>query len=66
MRITVNGVEQVFPKEMTLKELLGDLEMEPGQIAVARNGTVVPRSQHESVLVRDGDHIEIVKAVAGG
>jgi sulfur carrier protein len=35
-------------------------------VAVARNGTFVPRSQHAATLVQDGDEIEIVAPMQGG
>jgi thiamine biosynthesis protein ThiS len=35
-------------------------------IAVAVNDRVVPRVHHESFRPKDGDAIEIIRAVAGG
>ncbi|GAC1558326.1 MAG: hypothetical protein NVS2B7_33350 [Herpetosiphon sp.] len=37
----------------------------PG-IAVALNGTVIPRSSWGTTVLQPGDHVEIVQAKAGG
>jgi sulfur carrier protein len=35
-------------------------------VAVEHNGNALIRSEHACVVLRDGDVLEIVKAVAGG
>ncbi len=35
-------------------------------VAIARNGEFVPRSQHTSTLLTEGDEIEIVAPMQGG
>ncbi|MGC8463952.1 MAG: sulfur carrier protein ThiS [Acidimicrobiales bacterium] len=35
-------------------------------VAVAVNGTVVPRSQWDATVLNPGDRVEIVTAAAGG
>lgn len=67
MHIRVNGkpVESAGPQ--SLSELLGGLGLPGGaSVAVALNGEVLPRSGWGSVLLKDGDVIEIVQAAAGG
>ncbi len=36
------------------------------RLAVERNGQIVPRSQHASTWIAEGDVLEIVVAVGGG
>jgi len=62
MLITLNGsvVETTAP---TVALLLGDL---PAGRAVAVNDEVVPRSEHGSRVLDEGDTVEVVEAVAGG
>ena len=36
------------------------------RIAVERNGVIVPKQQYDSVVLEDGDEIEIVSFVGGG
>ena len=68
MIISVNGQ----PREVTPPvHLLDLLDLAPGEttprgIAVALDGTVVPRTQHATTEIRDGARVEIVTAVQGG
>lgn len=61
MRVTVNGEERVLPVGTCVRDLL---PADPGH-AVAVNGEVVPRTEHERAVL-EGDTIEIVTAVQGG
>lgn len=65
--IRLNG-EQKSIDATTVIELLRDEAVDPNArfVAVAVNGTVVPRSQWESESVQDGDDIEIVAPAPGG
>ncbi len=68
MIVSVNGQ----PREVTPPAMLIELlDLPPGQatprgIAVAVDGTVVPRTEHATTEVADGARIEIVTAVQGG
>ena len=50
----------------TVSALLAELGLAGRRIAVERNGSIVPRSLHESETLRPGDRVEIVVAVGGG
>jgi sulfur carrier protein len=64
--IRVNG--QIEPLTATLTALLRDKEIAPDArgIAVAVNGTVVPRAAWPSTDLHAGDQVEIVRARQGG
>lgn len=65
--IVVNGAQRALRSEaFTLAALLGDMGLEGKRIAVEINGSVVPKSEHASRVLRDGDRVEIVGAVGGG
>ena len=66
MKITVNGAEQQCPDNALVGDLLAQLGLVGRRVAVERNGDIVPRSLHGSVVLADGDQIEIVVAVGGG
>lgn len=51
---------------MTVATLLKALGVSPRLVAVAVNGEVVRRDDWSVALVRDGDAVEIVRAVGGG
>ncbi|NPB08390.1 MAG: sulfur carrier protein ThiS [Aquificae bacterium] len=67
-RIVVNGEEREIPREMTVMELLKEVGVKYREVglAVAVNEEVVPKSEYERRIVREGDRVEIVQLVGGG
>lgn len=65
MKITVNGNTTEVPDGLTVSALITHLALQ-GPVAVERNRDVVPRAEHPSTTLRDGDQIEIVHFVGGG
>ncbi|MDE3008138.1 MAG: sulfur carrier protein ThiS [Acidobacteriota bacterium] len=63
--ITVNGEGHELPP-MSVASLLAQLRVPSRGVAVALNGEIVTRSTWESVVVEDGDVVEILTAAAGG
>jgi sulfur carrier protein len=66
MRLTVNGKDQDVSTGATIAALLDTLALRRDGIAVALNDDVVPRAEHASHTLHDGDRLEIIVAVAGG
>ena len=70
MRLTINGQERDCEAtdlaELWRKETADLNGAEPRGFAVALNGVVVRRADWTTTAVRDGDAIEIVRAVPGG
>jgi len=67
MNIRVNGQDE--PLEVaTLAALLAEKAVDTGQrgIAVAVNGSIVPRAAWPQTTLRPGDSVEIVRARQGG
>ena len=64
--ITVNGKTRTLEAESSLQDLLQDLGMTKGRIAVELNGNIVPRNQFSSQRISNQDSIEIVQAIGGG
>lgn len=62
----VNGEEKTLEKELSLQEFLLQEGYIKEQIAVERNGEIVPKAQFEQVMLSDGDVLEIVHFVGGG
>lgn len=70
MRLTVNGqmrdteasdVAALFVREAEETGIAG-----PQGIAIALNGRVIRRRDWEATAIRDGDRVEIVRAMQGG
>ncbi|MDO8907355.1 MAG: sulfur carrier protein ThiS [Pseudohongiella sp.] len=66
MQIQVNGKAVDLPDNSTIIDLLEQLGMTTGRLAVELNTEIVPRSQHASTALKNGDCVEIVHAIGGG
>ena len=66
MNITVNGDDRMLEAPQTIADLIRDLGLEGRPCAVERNRTVVPRAEHESTMLAEGDQLEVVTLVGGG
>jgi sulfur carrier protein len=66
VRLDVNGESLLVAEGATIADLVRQLGLERGRVAVERNGTVVPRAEHASVRLSGADRIEIVAFVGGG
>lgn len=66
MKLTVNGELREVPDGLTVRGLVEHLGLTEGPVAVEKNREVVPRAEHASVALADGDVIEIVHFVGGG
>ncbi|MGE8142389.1 sulfur carrier protein ThiS [Novosphingobium sp. NPDC080210] len=65
LSITLNG-EPRRANAGSIADLVRSLELDPGKVAVERNGLIVPRSTLGEVALGDGDVLEIVHFVGGG
>jgi sulfur carrier protein len=66
MRIEVNGEAREVAPGTTVRALLSQLGVGEDPVAVERNREIVPRAQHTSTLLHDGDRLEVVHFVGGG
>ena len=66
MQVQVNGERNEVPAGLTVAQLILELDLAEGPVAVERNGEVVPRAQHAATEVKEGDVLEIVHFVGGG
>jgi thiamine biosynthesis protein ThiS len=65
MKLQVNG-EEYHTDSATLLDLLEELKIAPGRVAVEINLKVIRRADMASCALRDGDALEIVNFVGGG
>jgi len=70
MRITLNGeardIQQGTTIAMLVVMLSGEGVRDPRGVAIERNLEIVPKSEHASTVIEDGDRIEVVQFVGGG
>lgn len=65
MKLNINGSDTDVPAGLTVTALISHLQM-AGPVAVERNREVVPRAEHPTTILVEGDQIEIVHFVGGG
>jgi sulfur carrier protein len=66
MRLNINGETKDNIGASTLKELLEELGIISGRVAVEVNAAIVKRAEYDTFRLKDGDVLEIVNFVGGG
>ena len=66
MRVSVNGETRELVAASTVKDLIATLELQDAPCAVELNRTVIPRAEHATTPLGEGDVLEIVTLVGGG
>jgi thiamine biosynthesis protein ThiS len=64
--LQVNGKTVELERATPLLAYIEKLGVNPRAIAVEHNGTIVERAAYETVTLKDGDTVEIVRMVGGG
>ena len=66
LSITLNGEPRSVASGTSIAALAEELGLDPNKIAVERNLEIVPRSTLSTVMIAQGDQLEIVHFVGGG
>ena len=64
--ISVNGETRGAQSGASVADLLRELGLDGGRVAIERNLEILPRPQWAQTLVEHGDRYEIVQFVGGG
>jgi thiamine biosynthesis protein ThiS len=65
--LTVNGAPREIPRDSTVGELLGSLQIDPRLVVVEHNRSILrDREAFASRALESGDVLEIVHFVGGG
>jgi thiamine biosynthesis protein ThiS len=64
--IVVNGETRAAKSGATIIDLLCELGLDGGRVAVERNLEILPRQKWTETQVQPGDRYEIVQFVGGG
>lgn len=65
MRLIING-DNIDSSAGTVRELLDEMKIASGRVAVEVNLTIIKKADYESCRLKDGDKIEVVNFVGGG
>lgn len=66
MNITLNGQKHNIESNITLKEILINLNIEQKNIIAEVNGEVVTKDNFSNKIINENDIIELVRFVGGG
>jgi thiamine biosynthesis protein ThiS len=66
MTITVNGENRAASPGATVIDLLRELQLDSGRVAIERNLEILPRPKWQETRIEPGDRFEIVQFVGGG
>ena len=66
IKIFINGDLKKFPSETNIVSVLESLNISSKHIAIEINENLVFRSDWQETNLKDGDKVEIVKAIGGG
>ncbi len=64
--VVINGVSREDREGKLLSEVLRVEGYRAEQVAAEINGEIIPRSQFDKMLLKDGDRLEVVSFVGGG
>lgn len=65
MNLIVNGDAHTF-HGTTVTDLVAELNLTGRRLAVEVNREIVPKSEHDTHTLREGDTVEVVHAIGGG
>jgi len=66
MTVVANGEKREVGEQAKVADLLGELKLGTAACAVEVNKKIVPKLQHSTHALAEGDRIEIVTLVGGG
>ena len=61
-----NGESHPLREQQSIRELLEQMGLHGKRVAVERNGVVVPKGLHDTIVLHNGDRLEVIVAVGGG
>jgi thiamine biosynthesis protein ThiS len=66
MQVTINGEKRELAANLSISEMLKNLELPSERVAIELNKQVVRKKDWENIKVNDADKIEVIHFVGGG
>lgn len=66
MKVKLNGKEIEIPEKSTITDVLKLMEIKNNMIVVEKNLEIIDKSAHKTMVLKDGDVLEIVGFFGGG
>jgi sulfur carrier protein len=66
LKVVINSIEKEFNENMTLKEVILQLQIIDKVMAAAVNMEIVKKDDWDSFILKENDEIELLQFVGGG
>ncbi len=66
MKIIMNGKPENIAESLSIEGFLATREINPEQVVVEHNLSIIKRDQFSAIILADGDSLEILQFVGGG
>jgi sulfur carrier protein len=66
MKIIINGQEKEFTENITLKNVIEQLQIEDKVMASAVNMNIIKKENWENYILQEDDKLELLEFVGGG
>ncbi len=66
MKLRINGKEHLCQGEIKLEDFVVDKNLKADRIVIEYNNQIIAQHRWESIILKEGDTLEIVSFVGGG
>ena len=67
MEVRINGKDTVIQESVSIVDYLTSIGFDKQvSIAVAINGEIIPKEEYGEIHLKNGDSVEVVRAIGGG
>ena len=66
MKMTCNGELKDIAPDTILVNLIQDLDLNPDTVVVECDGRIVKRDEYDSLILKNGNILELIRFVGGG
>ena len=66
MKCVINGDTFTFDSELSVHDVIQQLELDEKRVIVEHNEDLLKRDQYEQIFVKEADKLELLEVVGGG
>jgi sulfur carrier protein len=66
MKITCNGEINEVPADITLNAFIRDAGLNPDTVVAECDGRIIKRDEYDSLVLQEGNVLELIRFVGGG
>jgi sulfur carrier protein len=66
MKITCNGETKEIPSNTTLVSFITDMNLNPDTVVAECDGRIIKRDEYDTLILSDGNVLELIRFVGGG